>query len=121
MDDNEEVMPGEELLDMLRELRAGKTVDELEREMRDLVKRCRDTGKAGELVLKLKIKPIRAGEGTYSLKDEIVVKQPQFDRVDTTFFGTPDGKLTRSDPRQRPLEFTSGKKVDDDAATPRRV
>lgn len=121
MEDEDELMPGDRFLVVLRDLRKGRTVSELEDQLREVVNRCRDTGKKGAVTLTISVDPIKAGDGTYQLTDKITAKLPQFDRHATLFFGTPDGNLQQEDPRQEPLPFNEARRVRDEQQTPRRV
>lgn len=94
-------------LETVRQLRSGKTQDELSQAVNELVNDCRNTGKAGELVLKIKINPDKGGNGQYFLSDEVVVKKPKYDRSKTLMFGTPEGNLQRQDPNQGELPLRS--------------
>lgn len=94
-------------LDTVRQLRNGKTQDELSEAINELVQACRDTGKAGELVLKIKINPDKGGNGQYFLSDEVNVKKPKYERSKTLMFGTPEGNLQRTDPNQHELPLRS--------------
>lgn len=120
-DDDEDLMPGDRVIEVLRNLRSGRTVSELEEELRQVVARCRDTGKKGTLTLTLSIDPTKAGDGTYSINDKVVSKLPEFERHATLFFGTPDGNLQREDPRQQALPFNEARRIRDEQQTPRRV
>lgn len=90
-------------LETLREVRQGAALDELADHLQTLVTAVQETGKKGELIIKIKLKPAERGAGAYSLTDEIVVKAPQPDKHGTLFFATPDGNLSRKDPRQQEL------------------
>jgi hypothetical protein len=91
-------------LETLRELRAGATLDELADDLQQLVASVRATGKPGELVLKLKIKPPKKSTSEYlTIEDSVTVKAPKLDREDTLFFTTVDNNLTRQNPRQPDL------------------
>ena len=92
----------------LRELRGGTTIDELGNALAEVVTAVESTGKPGELVLRLKVRPPRKGAATASyltIEDDVTTKVPRRDREDTVFFPLPDGSLTRQDPRQRELEL----------------
>jgi len=105
-------------LETVRQLRSGKTQDELSQAVNELVNDCRNTGKAGELVLKIKINPDKGGNGQYFLSDEVVVKRPKYDRSKTLMFGTPEGNLQRTDPNQGELPLRS---VSDPVATVKTI
>jgi hypothetical protein len=88
--------------DTISQLRYGTLLDELTSELNTLVTKCESTGKAGELVLKIKLKPGSGGQ--IEVSDDLVVKSPKEPRGTTIMFSTPEGNLTREDPRQLKIE-----------------
>ena len=71
----------------LRELRKGKTLEDLTAALADLVTAVQTTGKGGEIILRLRIRPPRPGSIAYiTIEDELVTKLPKADRGDTVFF-----------------------------------
>ena len=91
----------------LRELRSGRTLEDLAAEVAQIVAAVRTTGKSGELTLKLKFKPPKQGSAQYlTVEDSIAAKLPKLDHADTLFFYTKDG-LSRQDPTQEELKFVS--------------
>ena len=105
-------------LEVLKQLRAGRTQEELSEGVNQLVQECRNTGKKGEITLKLTIKPDKGDNGQYFLSDTVTVKSPKFDRGQTLMFGTPDGNLQRSDPNQGEMDL---RVVNEKPQTPRFV
>lgn len=105
-------------LETVRQLRAGRTQDELSEKLNQLVQDCRATGKQGSLTLTIKIKPDKGDTGQYFLEDDVKDVGPKFDRGQTMFWGTPEGNLQRTDPNQSelPLRDVSAKEE-----TPRQV
>lgn len=98
-------------LETLRELRAGRTLEDLGEELAKLVESVKETGKSAELTLKMKIKPSKSGAVSYfMIEDSITTKAPQLDRGDTIFFPTKDGGLSRYDQSQAEMPF--GKTMD---------
>lgn len=89
----------------LAQLRGGKTADQLSAELNQLVQECRNTGKKGELILTITVRPDKGDSGQYFLKPIIKVKTPQFETGDTLFWGTPEGNLQRTDPAQGDLDL----------------
>lgn len=88
----------------LRELRAGRTLEDLTDELAAIVTAVKATGKSGELIFRLKVKPPKSGAISYlTLEDQITSKVPKLDRGDTVFFPTADGGLSRNDPTQGEL------------------
>ena len=96
-------MPIRPIIDTFRDIRAGKMMDELSVEMNELIQQIIDTGKKGELTLKLKIEPLKDEASMVSVKDEITIKAPRPDRGASLFYTTPEANLQRNDPNQRQI------------------
>lgn len=91
----------------LRDLRAGSTLDDLDSAVAEVVAAVRATGKAGEITLKLKVRPPKKSSGNYlTVEDDVVTKIPKHDRADTIFFPLADNSLSRQDPSQIPLALS---------------
>ena len=88
--------------DTLVALRWGTLHDELTDELNKLVQVCGDTGKTGELTLKLKLKPGSGGQ--IEVVDDLTVKSPKPTKTTSIMFATVENNLTREDPRQQSLE-----------------
>ena len=91
-------------LDVLGERRKGRTVDELTQALGELVAAVRETGRAGDIVLTLKVSPIK-GHARHAIQiaDSIAVKAPKRDRDASIWFADDDNGLHRSDPNQHDL------------------
>jgi hypothetical protein len=83
---------------VLDTLRFGILSEELTAQLSTLTQKCAATGRAGTLTLKLQLKPGKGGQ--IEIFDELAVKEPKQERGSTLMFSTPDGALTRNDPRQ---------------------
>lgn len=94
--------------DILRELGAGETADDLTAKLAEVVEAVMDTRKIGEITISLKIKP--NGDAGVIVAETIKSKVPEKARGDTVFFATSGGSLVRQDPRQKdlPLHQVSG-------------
>lgn len=95
-------------LGVLKTLREGSTVGELELELIALIEKVKATGKTGELVLKLKLEVAEKGDfGDVSTRiaihDEIKVTEPKPKRMASVFFADQENRLSRRDPRQPAL------------------
>lgn len=88
--------------DTLAALRYGTLVDDLTKAMTDLTAKCADTGRAGTITLTLQLKPGKGGQ--IEVFDDIKVKAPKEERGSSIFFATPEGNLTRDDPKQLQIE-----------------
>ena len=84
-------------------IRYGELSDELDDKFAQLVQKVEDTGKAGEITLKIKVKKGSANQ--LEITDNVSVKLPQPNRASTLVFALPDGAVTRTDPRQASIDF----------------
>lgn len=91
---------------ILSNIEGGHFESEVEEELRGLLNQISYTGKAGELVLKIKIKP-KSGHQAVEVTGEVKVKAPSPEKLSSLFFITPEGNLSRRDPRQREM-FDNG-------------
>lgn len=90
--------------DVLTDIRGGDVIGELTTHLRELVAKVKESGRPGEIVLKLKIKRASKGSGnTLVIEDDIKVKLPTPEKGETILFATDDGDLQRNDPRQPKL------------------
>lgn len=87
--------------DVLGDLAGGQTYEEINARLAEVTQAVIDTRKAGELSIRLRIKP--NGESSVIVTDEVRAKVPEPLRGETLFFTTADGSLRRDDPRQAKL------------------
>lgn len=89
----------------LQELRDGRTHTELTAQLAALLEKVKETGKGGELTLKLKVKP--AGRGSdvdkIVIADSINITLPKPERGEDFFWLTEENDLSRNHPRQHAL------------------
>ena len=90
--------------DTLNAVRFGQLQDELTVKFDQLIQACRDTGKTGEITLKLKLRPLKGSSQQVEISDAILLNKPEFDNGTTIMFINKDGNLQREDPRQMSLE-----------------
>jgi len=90
-------------VDTLRDVRAGKVIDELDEQLQTLVQKVQSTIKGGSLVLTIDIKPLKGSAEAVIVKAGISCKMPSFDEAGTVLFPSPEGNLTRSHHRQPDL------------------
>ena len=100
--------------DILRQIRKGIVVDELDQAMLKVNEAVIDTGKAGEITLKIKIKPMKGDSCQVTLTPVVSFKKPQADLPDGIFFLTGDGDLVRNDPNQSEM-FVATERLGDRA------
>lgn len=91
------------LLEALAQIRKGKCLTEAQQKLQEVVKTCRATGKAGELTIKLKVKPGAHGEMHVTGTSD--GKVPKADVTASLFYDDENGALLRDDPKQIALEL----------------
>lgn len=85
-------------------LSKGCLDDELTEALADVVKAVRETGKPGEITLKIKVSMLnKRDENAVKLTPSVKTKQPEMAPYETIMFSTGDGDLIRDDPNQRKL------------------
>jgi hypothetical protein len=94
-------------LKTIQGIRQGSLIDDLDRQLYELGLLVKHTGKAGELTLKLKIRPIDNMGSAIHIEDVIAVKEPELAKEKSVFFVTEAGEFVKNDPRQRNLELKS--------------
>lgn len=92
-------------IDTMRDIEAGGLLDELTETQHSLIDAIRMTGKGGELTIKLTYKP--DGGGQMTVKADVKSKEPVLARGTSLFFLTPEGNITRRDPRQQEIPLRS--------------
>lgn len=90
-------------MDTLREIEMGGLLDELTDAQHNLIDLIRLTNKAGALTITLNYKP--EGAGQITVKAEVKAKEPKLPRGSSLFFLTPEGNLSRRDPRQQQMDL----------------
>ena len=94
--------PKRTFVDTVEALRYGSLADELTDKLRELTLKCDDTKRAGSLTLTIKLKPGKGGQ--MEIVDDFKVVMPKEEKGTTLMFATPEGNLTRDDPRQLQIE-----------------
>jgi hypothetical protein len=105
-------------LDVLAELRRGRTQAELSEALHELMEACKDTGKKGELIVRIIVDPKKVGEfetPRVEISDQITVKRPRRTVMPSTFYLTDDANPVRRDPNQD--EFPALREVPADPTT----
>lgn len=103
---------------LLQQLDYGSLEQDATDTLQDLVHACTETGKAGELTIKLKIKPV-GNTGQMELDADVTAKVPTHTRGKTLMFATPDNNLQREFPHQQTLDGL--RTADEEAAVQARL
>lgn len=86
------------ITDILREVRQGRAVDLASEELQAVTRAVTETGKAGEVNIKFKIKPHGKGDNVCGVTVSVTAKLPQSDPAEAIFFTNEEGDLLRDDP-----------------------
>lgn len=86
--------------DWLAEQRKGVLHAELSDALNELVAAVGQTGRGGDLILKVRVKPAAKMSGAVVVTDDVVVKKPAGDRGDALYFIDKHNNLSRENPDQ---------------------
>ena len=90
----------------LQDLQDGRTHAEMSAKLTELIEAVRSTGRGGEIVLAIKVKPATRGDvDKVTITDDVRLKLPAHDRKTDIFWLTDTGELSRNHPRQGALEL----------------
>lgn len=107
--DEPSVKPGEQddarpFTAFLADYQRGTLNSELGEKLRDVVAEVTEHGKAGELTLRIKVKPAGANAGgQLTVAADVSTKTPQPEPEAQIFFADDRGELHRNDPHANPL------------------
>ena len=94
-------------------LSRGSVDSELTEELAQLVKAVRETGRAGEITLKIKVQMHSAkDEDTVVITPSVNNKLPKHDMAKAIMYSTYDGDLLRNDPNQTEMNLREIKAAD---------
>lgn len=93
--------------DALRDMRNGRTVTELTEELAALIAKVKETGRPGELTLKLKVRPASKSSEVkmVTVEDFVTTKLPAMVKGESVFWTTDDNSLSVDNPEQRKLDL----------------
>lgn len=89
----------------LQEIDKGRVATDAGQQLHDLIEACLDTGKSGELVVKIRVKVLDADDRRMTVTGEVTSKVPRPDPRPAVFFADDDGNLTRTDPQQHQFDI----------------
>jgi len=99
--ENEQIRPFAELLTILDR---GSVHAEASRCLHDLTNAVADTGKAGNLVIKVEVKPLKGSDDQLLVTAQVASKMPKSEAAASLFYRDASGNLTRNDPKQLALD-----------------
>ena len=93
-----------DVIAVLVEMQSGAVLTDVNQKFNEMVNAVLDTGKKGELTIKLSVKPSKWAMGGAVLQvdtfHECKIKKPELAVGNSLFFVNKDGLLTRQDPSQ---------------------
>jgi hypothetical protein len=89
----------------------GRTHDELTARMAEVSAAVAETGKAGSLILTIKIAPAKGVDGMVIVEDDVKAKVPQLSRPAAMFYVTDDGTLSENHPGQLGMFSVQGEQT----------
>jgi len=89
------------ITDTLRLLEGGTFLDTISDKLNDLVKTVDESGKPGEMIIKLKLK--RVSGSALGITPIVEVKTPKEKPDETLLYATPEGNLSQDHPKQQKL------------------
>ena len=93
--------------DTIRDIAGGVMVEEFSETLRSLVLAVDEQGKGGDMTIKIKVAPAGRHSGAMDVSFDIKANKPEGKRPSTIMWGTPEGDLLASDPRQQTLQLQS--------------
>lgn len=98
-----------ELIGFLTPLADGTLVPDYVNKLHDLVQAVGEVRSGGEIILKIKISPMKGTVNQMAVHSEVVSKPPVAPKPMSLFFASENGGLHRYDPRQAVFGFDEGK------------
>lgn len=98
---DEQIRPFAELLTVLDH---GAAHAEASRVLHDLTNAVTDTGKAGYVMIKIEMKPLRGSSDQLVVSAQVSSKMPKSEPAASIFYRDDSGNLTRNDPNQPELD-----------------
>ena len=97
-----------QFIKLVAALAAGRTAEEADKQLAEVVTAVNETNKSGSITLKISIQPAGAKMGTavVSFESSIESKPPRHPLGLTQFFALESGELSRRHPDQAELKFT---------------
>jgi hypothetical protein len=89
-------------MQVIGDLRRGKTQDELTDKLSQLIAAVHETGRGGTLQLTLKVAPAAKDSLMVKIDDLVVLKAPEAARSPTLMYRTDDNGLSLDDPQAAP-------------------
>lgn len=94
------------IFDVLSQIRGGAAINDAAKELNELVRAVKETGKAGSLTIKLTVEPDKTDNTVVTIQPDTTLKLPKKARAKGIFYvDEKTGDLTREDPRQIQMQL----------------
>lgn len=87
---------------LLESANYGQLKERVDKKLRELIEAIEQTGKGGEITLKVAIKPQRS-TGAVEVTGDVTIKKPEPPQRASLYFITPEYNLSRHDQQQRDM------------------
>lgn len=91
------------IFDVMSQIKGGAAIHDAAKDLNELVRAVKATGKAGSLTIKLTVEPDKADDTVCTIQPDVTLKLPKKARAKGIFYIDDKGDLTREDPRQLEL------------------
>lgn len=89
------------IFDVLSQIRGGAAIHDAAKELNELVRAVKETGKPGSLTIKMTVEPDKTDNTVVTIQPDTTLKLPKKPRAKGIFYvDEKTGDLTREDPRQ---------------------
>lgn len=105
------VMKRGDALDMIAQIGRGATVADIEDGAKTCALTSQETGKKAKLIIELTFDPDSKTDAM-RISSKVKTRLPEQPQKAALFFVTPEGRLTRQDPRQAPMFAEDGTPFD---------
>lgn len=89
------------IFDVLSQIRGGAAINDAAKDLNELVKAVKETGKPGKLTFTMTVEPDKTDNTVVTIQPDVTLKLPKKPRAKGIFYiDERTGDLTREDPRQ---------------------
>ena len=93
------------IFDTLKEIRHGDLLNEASGKFNELIHAIKQTKKGGELIVKLKVEPLKGDTDKVLIRGVAIVKKPEPEVSADFFYTTDDSNVQTRNPRQQDLSL----------------
>lgn len=106
------------IFDVLSQIKGGAAIHDAAKDLNELVRAVKATGKSGTLTIKLTVEPDKADDTVCTIQPDVTLKLPKKARAKAIFYiDDKTGDLTREDPRQTQMKLEREETLKEQGAT----